>query len=993
MFNSFLKFNNLYEQSCVGFTSNKPLNTNSFFGLVRDFQTNRHNFFKLYSPLFGGSFFLFVILTFTTFLTLFFIVISLFSSFLALIFSTFFVESLILGEHTPAMYARTFLEFNYGTPTNYFRAELVFLLQKIGLLCLVIFEIFLFLTLISYREYNTEWNKTNKDANVQILTKRKESIHNLLNVFLDEDVILPVNSKFAQDALFQNYVTFDLEPTKVEVLINENKVFCLDDQNIKRSYLSTSKNHLDHILELPYTYDYNVENVYVTVFRGNPSPRASSSSLITLFKKVIGQNKEYNTFNKSMLITPFRRSSPKLDLRKSVICEGTRFSTENLVLSNIGNNISNMPFANPESKRVSEIDDLFFWLYNMVFGNIKEHFAIPFRFFAQNSFYSMLIYLLNYILPNSVANNNSNVFGNNVLSLLLKDKRDNKCLVDQDVLNKLRTPKNFDLQAVLTETQRCSNASLLYTLRSNLSSTYHSAFYKNTSSKVENSKLSSLTDSVFRLVSPADIMSAQERSSVKREEKLSFLLNDLVPSHTLTKLNNQLVLEDIIMESDSPFSVGKETKVTTHSTEKVSFLPLQMDMFADMFFKLASNFDNLSKDPNSYGVTHLKRRLLNSSFLDKSLAYFNVLDNLAVAQIEKKESLHITSNSLHLRASRFNYFLENSISQEVWVRLQLQKNYGDVLKLYKTTRPYIGLPLNQVLSSKTTNKSLVSALLPVNTSLFLCNTFSDFLVANIGNFIKTNFFICRDTFSSYLKNVLFMVSAGLDSSSNKRSYSGRYFAYALKTISFVELLVSILVLFPIVYWIIENNRLILSLGEVLGESSYSLSTGTLHDFGFGETEFYNFIGIVNISCTVLDLTAFQWGWEYFLLDGSVNSAVPYLYDGVFAYVDLDIDDLEENLSFILSPNLDEHLAFTTILLSTDTYLSFSSSSLLNVLLSSYDVIHNCALPSMGFKEDCTPGNNTRFNSLQSSITGRVSGLCSELCGDNHARMPINIQSY
>jgi hypothetical protein len=43
------------------------------------------------------------------------------------------------------------------------------------------------------------------------------------------------------------------------------------------------------------------------------------------------------------------------------------------------------------------------------------------------------------------------------------------------------------------------------------------------------------------------------------------------------------------------------------------------------------------------------------------------------------------------------------------------------------------------------------------------------------------------------------------------------------------------------------------------------------------------------------------------------------------------------------------------------------------------------------EEDCRAGNNTLFTSVQFYITGRVSGLCSELlCGENHTRMPIKI---
>jgi len=58
-----------------------------------------------------------------------------------------------------------------------------------------------------------------------------------------------------------------------------------------------------------------------------------------------------------------------------------------------------------------------------------------------------------------------------------------------------------------------------------------------------------------------------------------------------------------------------------------------------------------------------------------------------------------------------------------------------------------------------------------------------------------------------------------------------------------------------------------------------------------------------------------------------------------------------------------------------------------VLISSADVLHSWALPSIGVKLDATPG---RLNQLAISRyqPGVLYGQCSEICGANHSYIPI-----
>ena len=60
-----------------------------------------------------------------------------------------------------------------------------------------------------------------------------------------------------------------------------------------------------------------------------------------------------------------------------------------------------------------------------------------------------------------------------------------------------------------------------------------------------------------------------------------------------------------------------------------------------------------------------------------------------------------------------------------------------------------------------------------------------------------------------------------------------------------------------------------------------------------------------------------------------------------------------------------------------------------LLVTAADVIHSLALPAFGLKTDAVPGrvNETWFRAER---TGVFYGQCSELCGVDHAFMPIQI---
>jgi cytochrome c oxidase subunit 2 len=77
------------------------------------------------------------------------------------------------------------------------------------------------------------------------------------------------------------------------------------------------------------------------------------------------------------------------------------------------------------------------------------------------------------------------------------------------------------------------------------------------------------------------------------------------------------------------------------------------------------------------------------------------------------------------------------------------------------------------------------------------------------------------------------------------------------------------------------------------------------------------------------------------------------------------------------------------LLTVDNELVVPVNKVVHVLVTGADVIHSFAVPSFGIKMDAVPGrlNDTWF---KATSVGLFHGQCSELCGKDHAFMPITV---
>jgi cytochrome c oxidase subunit 1 len=109
------------------------------------------------------------------------------------------------------------------------------------------------------------------------------------------------------------------------------------------------------------------------------------------------------------------------------------------------------------------------------------------------------------------------------------------------------------------------------------------------------------------------------------------------------------------------------------------------------------------------------------------------------------------------------------------------------------------------------------------------------------------------------------------------------------------------------------------------------------------------------------------------------------------YWTYELDDAALEVEFDAYMILEEDLLIGDLrLLEVDNILILPEYTHIRLLISSTDVLHSWAVPSLGIKVDACPG---RLNLINVFInrTGVFYGQCSEICGINHSFMPIVIQ--
>jgi heme/copper-type cytochrome/quinol oxidase subunit 2 len=129
----------------------------------------------------------------------------------------------------------------------------------------------------------------------------------------------------------------------------------------------------------------------------------------------------------------------------------------------------------------------------------------------------------------------------------------------------------------------------------------------------------------------------------------------------------------------------------------------------------------------------------------------------------------------------------------------------------------------------------------------------------------------------------------------------------------------------------------------------------------------------------IDIIGHQWYWsyEYSLVLGA--SLYDIFIDEMIIFNKIEFDSL-----------LDQEATYNR-LLQVDKRIIIPVNTLINATITSQDVIHSWSVPQLGIKYDAIPGRVITFV-LNSNVVGIFYGQCSELCGVNHAFMPICVQA-
>ena len=123
-------------------------------------------------------------------------------------------------------------------------------------------------------------------------------------------------------------------------------------------------------------------------------------------------------------------------------------------------------------------------------------------------------------------------------------------------------------------------------------------------------------------------------------------------------------------------------------------------------------------------------------------------------------------------------------------------------------------------------------------------------------------------------------------------------------------------------------------------------------------------------------TGYQWKWGYDYLKGEG--------EGIAFVSTLD------NEHRVMSNNGAKGVDVDDYLLKVDNPLVVPVNKKVRIITTANDVIHAFAVPSLGIKQDALPGF-VRDTWFRAEAVGDYRGQCQELCGKEHAYMPIHVK--
>ncbi len=121
-------------------------------------------------------------------------------------------------------------------------------------------------------------------------------------------------------------------------------------------------------------------------------------------------------------------------------------------------------------------------------------------------------------------------------------------------------------------------------------------------------------------------------------------------------------------------------------------------------------------------------------------------------------------------------------------------------------------------------------------------------------------------------------------------------------------------------------------------------------------------------------TGYQWKWGYDYLSGE-GEGISFLST---------LDAAQRALSSAGTPEGDNYL------LKVDNPLVVPVNKKVRVITTANDVIHSWFVPAFGVKQDAIPGF-VRDTWFRAEKAGDYYGQCAELCGKEHAYMPIHVK--
>jgi len=128
------------------------------------------------------------------------------------------------------------------------------------------------------------------------------------------------------------------------------------------------------------------------------------------------------------------------------------------------------------------------------------------------------------------------------------------------------------------------------------------------------------------------------------------------------------------------------------------------------------------------------------------------------------------------------------------------------------------------------------------------------------------------------------------------------------------------------------------------------------------------------SDMTIKITGYQWKWGYDYLKGEGEG---------LSYIST-LDSSHRAMSDAGKPAGDDYL------LKVDNPLVVPVGKKVRVITTATDVIHAWFVPAFGIKQDAIPGF-VRDNWFRAEKTGDFYGQCAELCGKEHAYMPIHVK--